>query len=118
MDYNEYVISESGALSYRISVPCFIGDGGDFLVAARMNRFYNAALSEMFRYVTTLKISDVRRRSYNCSFRITEDDSMTVCVTLIISERILPSDCGRSQTMRKEVTHKWREGVIIKKTIR
>jgi hypothetical protein len=118
MDYNEYVISESGALSYRIAVPCFVGEGADFLVAARMNRFYCSALSEMFRYASAKANAGVRRRSYVCSFCVDDCDNRTIRVTLLVSERLVPMDGGRSQTLRKEISHVWREGVIIKKTVR
>lgn len=113
--YNEYVISSSGALSYRIAVPCFFGDGGDFHNAARMNRFYSAALSEMYRYVTAQPRENIRRRSYNCTFCAVEADGV-VNVTLMISERLVPLDGGRSRMARKELTHVWRGGVICKKS--
>ena len=118
MDYSEYLISESGVLSYRIAVPCFIGEKGEFYTAARMNRFYSTALSEMHGYVSSRPGSNVRRRSYTCTFCVNESDGGGLCVTLFVLERLVPNDGSRSQTMKKEITHVWRDGVIIKKSVR
>jgi len=118
MEYNEFVISATGALSYKIAVPCFSGENDDFFIAARMNRFYSSALSEMYGYATASSNKNVRRRSYTCSFCIDERDVGTISVALIVAERLVPRDGSRSQTMRKEISHVWRDGVIIKKTVR
>ena len=116
LDYSEYVISESGALSYRIAVPCFIGDGADFSVAARMNSFYASALSEMYRYVENRVRSNVRRRSYTCSFEVRGEDD-TYAVTLQLTERLVRRDGERSEMKRRWITHVWRDGVIIKRSV-
>ena len=118
MIYNEYVISKSGASSYRIAVPCFYGDGSDFDAAARMNRFYSSVLSEMYRYAEKNVHSDMHRRVYNCSFTVNEDDAGSIRVGLFISERVSPKDRSRSTTKKKEVSHVWRGGVIIQKAVR
>ncbi len=116
IDYCEYVISDTGSSSYRIAVPCFIGEGDELYVAARMNRFYAAALAEMYKYATRGALAYVRRRTYSCTFCVFPGDEGEICVTLSVSERLVRRDGTRSQTAHKEVTHIWRDGVIIKRS--
>lgn len=115
IDYCEYVISDTGSSSYRIAVPCFIGEGDELYAAAGMNRFYAAALAEMYKYATRAVLANVRRRTYCCTFCVFPCDEGEIGVKLSVSERLVRSDGTRSQVARKELRHVWRGGMIIKK---
>ena len=111
--YNEYVISASGAFSYRIALPCFSGDGADFYRAARMNNFYSKVLDELYLRASSRSLIGVRRRSLSCSFNIRENGDFTA-VDLILCERIVTQDSG-SMCKKRKISHVWRDGVILKK---
>lgn len=117
IDYCEYVISDTGSSSYRIAVPCFIGEGDELYVAAEMNRFYAAALAEMYKYATRGALANVRRRTYCCTFDVSVNGTDAVVVTLNLSERLVRGAGERTRTERKTVTHVWCSGVITGKSV-
>lgn len=112
-----YVFEEirfDGRFSVILNLPCFIGDGSDFSSAARMNRFYEAAAGEMYRYAHSFPSDHVRRMSYLCCscVEISEDEVVTVTMDLILRRLLIGESCP---TLRKQLIHRWKNGVLMKK---
>ncbi len=115
MDYTAYCISDNGNRSYTISVPCFFDDGQELLTAARINSFYESALSNIYGYMRSLFSANLRRGMYCCTFSVTENSEDSMVVTLYLSARLLYKDSGRSIFLKKSLTHVWKNGNITKR---
>ena len=106
MTYSEYVIEKSGPRSYRISLPCFRGED-DFFACSRMNRFYESAAGDLYKYALSTVESAERRARFSCLFDVTEEEGGTKVV--------LHLSCHKAgeRSKRKSVTHVWKNGNIV-----
>ncbi len=110
MIHTEYVIEKNGAKSVRISLPCFSGED-DFAVCAVMNRFYSSAADQIYLYAASLLESAERRARFTCLYD-TADDEKGFTVTLRMSYMR-----QGSRAERKTLSHTWRNGHIISKSL-
>lgn len=110
MDHCENVIEKPGARSVRISLPCFSSDA-DSRACTRMNSFYSHAADEIYEYALSLVESAEGRARFACTYEAEMSES-DATVTLHLSY----SRIG-TRTMRKSVTHRWRGGHVVGKSI-
>ena len=100
MEFTEYTISAGGI---SLTLPVFLGNED----ACRMNRFYEAALRELYAYGCSLTEKD-RRSGYFCRPSVTEEDGIvTVSLSLTFRRSGAPS-------VRKTVVHRWLDGYLIR----
>ena len=100
MEFTDYTVA---ADMISVTLPVFLGNED----ACRMNRFYEAALKELYAYGCELTKSD-RRTGFFCRPAVTEEDgilTVSLCLT-----------CRRSGTpsVRKIVVHHWKDGYLIR----
>ena len=110
MNYTDYSVIKEGARSYRFTLPCF-SSYERFYDAIRMNRFYAAVMRKLYCMGEQLILSDERRSSYTCMYKVTEN-SQTEEVEIIISLRY--SGC---KAYRHSILHVWENGYIISEKI-
>lgn len=101
MDFCEYTVTAGSSVS--VTVPCFMG-GED---ACRMNRFYEAALGDLYGYGAELT-ENVRRTGFFCRCTVNEDDGV-ITVTLQLTYR-KPGE----PSVRKTIVHRWRGGFLVR----
>lgn len=110
MIHTEYVIEKTGARSVRISLPCFSGED-DFAVCAAMNRFYSSAADQIYLYAVSLLDPAERRARFTCLYDTAEDEKgFTVTLRLSYTHQ-------GSRAERKTLSHTWRGGHIISKSL-
>lgn len=100
MEFTEFTAA-SGMVS--VTLPVFLGNEA----ACRMNRFYEAALKELYTYGCKLTEND-RRTGFICRPSVTEEDgilTVSLCLT-----------CRRSgaPSVRKTVIHRWQDGYPVR----
>ena len=110
MTYSDYVIEKSGAKSLRIVVPCFSGEE-DFSFCARMNSFYESAVGRLYAYALSLLETAERRARFSCTYEVAEqEDSLNVILHLSYNQS------GR-RSMRKTLSHEWKRGNVVSRTV-
>ena len=110
MTYSDNVIEISGVRSARIILPCFSGND-DFAACSRMNSFYSSAAGDLYAYAESLFESAARRARYSCVYTVVpEDEQISVVLHLSYST----SD---ERSRRRTVTHVWKNGNIIRRSV-
>ena len=99
MDFCGYTVTAGGNMT--LTLPCFFGEED----ACRMNRFYDAAMAELYGMTLT---ENERRAGFFCRFAADEDDGIvTVRLELTYRRPGAPS-------VRKTVVHRWRDGFLLR----
>ena len=110
MTYTDYVIEIYGARSARIVLPCFSAEDG-FAVCSRMNSFYSSAAGDIYSYAVSLIDSAERRARYSCVYTVVpEDEQVSVVLHLSYS-------AWNERSRRRTVTHVWKNGNIIRRSV-
>ena len=110
MTYSDHVIEHGSACPAVITLPCFSGDD-DFYVCARMNDFYSSAAGDIYAYALSLAENAPRRARFFCTYEIADDgDGTTVALHLSFS-------AAGERTRRRTVTHVWKDGFVVSKSV-
>ena len=109
MNCRDFILSQDGAHSCRIVLPCFEADKPSEKpeFACRMNRFYSAAADAAYRYAQTLFDGTERRIGYFCSYEVRETEEATEVLLRFTLRRT-----GQAAS-RRELLHRWKDGVLL-----
>lgn len=107
MTYSDYVIEHGGACPAVITLPCFSGD--NFSVCAKMNSFYSSAAGDIYSYALELAENTPRRARFFCTYEVNDKDSVVSVVLHLSYSRV------GERSLRKNITHVWKDGYVIKK---
>lgn len=115
LTYTNQEIKRDGKHEIILTFPCFIENSpcraDSFYTAARMNGFYLIFLHKVYEYALSFDSSDVRRSSFICHAD-TQTANEVITVTLDLSLRRTEYQ-GRSKTLHRRLTHKWKNGILI-----
>ena len=109
LTWQEFRISREGRRGFLLSLPCFRDDEAPE-AAERMNRFYESASRDLYAAALDAVSRDARRVMYRCLFDAASDGDATD-VTLRLSLSV-----SGERTRQKTVTHRWKDGAVIRKT--